>query len=542
MSSPSTSSTPSALELQAWPELPKPTLEIFEKQGELRHFKSEDVLFEVAEPYEHLIFIQQGEVALIDRLDGHEVATLGKGSFIGELSLLLGQHTFLAAVAKTPVQALFLHREQLLDLIQNIPEVADLIIPAFAARRRILIEQEEGGLTLVGSEQDAEALRIREFVTRNRIPFHWVERSDQEAIAELSQNCELPSEGVAVVMAKGKVLHNPEPCDVARQLGLDLGVGRHLLYDVAIIGAGPAGLAAAVYAASEGLKTVVIEDTAIGGQAATSSRIENYLGFPKGISGTELAYRAQIQALKFGARFVSPRRALSLKPGEAGEWEVRLENEESIQSKAVIIACGVQWRKLPLPNRRYFEGRGIHYAATELETRFCKSTNAVIVGGGNSAGQAAMFLSRYAECTYMIVRESGLEESMSSYLADRIQKEERIQILLNAEVKELIGEEQLSEVKVQQNGSEALKSIPCKALFSMIGAQPNTDWLSGTVDLDKGGYIITQGEAAMATSAAGVFAVGDVRSGSVKRVAGAVGEGSVVISAVHKWLYETSKS
>ena len=528
----------SATELAAWPEVSELVREALETRGHHVDFEAGHCFFEVGDENSKFIYLERGVIDVLDRLDDHVVGRVEAGGFVGELGLLMGQRTFLAAEGKAAGRALIVERDDLLLLVQTVPEVADCVVGAFAARRRLLIENNEGGLTIVGSEDDPGAVRLLEFVGRNGIPHRFVDRTDASELDDLRAACSLPDEGTAVVTADGRLLCDPEPCDLARRLGLDLGVAAEETFDVAIVGAGPGGLAAAVYAASEGLRTVIVEDTAIGGQAGTSSKIENYLGFPGGISGGDLAFRAQVQAVKFGARIAAPRRATRLeRDGDA--WCLRLENEEDVRARAIVLACGVQWRRLPLARLAHFEGRGVYYAATELEARFCRDTNAVIVGGGNSAGQAAMFMSRYAACTYVVVRGDGLAETMSAYLADRIASDERIELLTHTEVVELRGEGHLEEVVLEGNETGERQTLGCRAMFSMIGAEPNTRWLEGAVALDDHGFVLTGHEVGahgMATSAEGVFAVGDLRAGSVKRVASAVGEGSVVVSAIHGYL------
>jgi thioredoxin reductase (NADPH) len=302
---------------------------------------------------------------------------------------------------------------------------------------------------------------------------------------------------------------------------------------VLIVGGGPAGVAAGVYAGAEGLCALVIEDTAIGGQAGTSSRIENYMGFPTGISGADLIWRGEVQAMKFGTRFSMPRRVASLEHCSDGDFCAVFDNGESVRAKSIVVATGVQYRRLPIPRLEEFEGAGVYYAATENEARYCKGSEAIVIGGGNSAGQAAMFLSRTANHVRLIVRGDSLAASMSSYLSSRLEADPRITIEYGAQVTALDGGEKLEAVTIRNGGEDRL--VETCALFIMVGAAPNTDWLSGLVDLDPHGFVLTGGASPHATSHPGIFAVGDVRSGSVKRVASAVGEGSVVISKV--WDY-----
>ncbi len=534
------STDPDQRRRDSWPETSDEVREIFLEYGERAKFPKGHAFSEVGDEAHQFVFVIEGEIDVLDRLEDHVVGRVSAGHFVGELGLLTGQHTFLAAVAKTEVEVITLTRDQLLELIHSVPEVAQLVIGAFAARREMLIANEEGGLRIVGSLADPTTARLVEFTSRNGIPYKFIDREETKDIADLKQSCAIPDQGTAVITSRGKILANPQPCDLAHLLGLDLTLKSDEVFDVAIVGAGPAGLAAAVYAASEGLNTVVIEDTAVGGQAGTSSRIENYLGFPFGISGGDLAFRAQVQAIKFGAQIVSPRRAIALER-DGDNWCVRLEQDQSVRARSIVLACGVQWRKLDLPGRKEFEGSGIYYSATELEARYCKQTNAIIVGGGNSAGQAAMYMSRYATCTYVAVRGEGLADTMSAYLTDRILHDKRIELLTHTEVVGLEGDGRLERVVLRNIETKEEQTIECQALFSMIGAQPNTAWLRDTLTLDKQGYIMTGYEVeahGMTTSQAGVFAVGDIRSGSVKRVASAVGEGSVVVSAVHQYLAE----
>ena len=538
---PRTSSPTTPIEQQAWPSVSDEMQARFREAGTKRSFKAGDSLFEVGEGNLSFFLVDEGEVNIVNRLDDHVVVCVTAGSFVGELGMLMGHKAFLAAEAASDVVLHEICAEDLRELISTVPEIADCVVGAFAARRKMLIDQGEGGISIVGDDDDRVALRLREFARRNGIPAQFVDRSDREELSSLEENCDLPPSGTAVVLSNGKILNAPDPCELAQSLGLDLGIAADQTFDVAVVGAGPGGLAAAVYAASEGLRTVVIEDTAIGGQAGTSSRIENYLGFPQGVSGGDLAYRGQVQAIKFGVHFASPRRATALQRQADRTWLVQLEADEAIRAKTVILANGVQYRRLPIDRLQEFEGQGIYYAATELEARFCRNTTAIIIGGGNSAGQAAMFLSRYASCTYIVVRSEGLADTMSSYLSDRIMTDDRIRLVTHTELECLEGDGHLSAAVLKNNQTGETERVECRALFIMIGAVPNTKWLEGTLKLDDKGFILTGYEVnatGMETSEPGVFAVGDIRSGSVKRVASAVGEGSVVVSTVHRYLAE----
>ena len=535
-----TSSPKSELERVAWPRLEPDLVTLLRQHGESRDVRAGEVLFDVGQEGYDFVYIETGAVDILDRANDRVVVRIEAGNFIGELGMLMGQKTFLAGVAAQDGRVVVIPQKTLSDLVATVPEVADAVVTAFAARRRLLTEWGEGGLVIVGDEGDKGALRLLEFATRSQIPHRWVDRSDTAAVKALAENCALPASGTAVITGRSEIISEPSPRELAAAMGLDLVADTEEVFDLLVIGAGPAGLAASVYGASEGLKVLAVEDTAIGGQAGTSSRIENYLGFPSGVSGSELAYRGEVQAVKFGARITAPRRATSLrKNGDL--FEVGLDDERCVRGRSVILANGVQYRRLPLEKLEQFEGRGVYYAATDLEARFCRDTQAVIVGGGNSAGQAAMFLSRYASCTHVVVRGDGLSATMSAYLSERLEKDQRIKLWTHSEVSRLHGEERLERVTLRNRDDGSEHDVPTKALFIMVGAAPNTDWLGGQVALDDKGFVLTGRDAGSdndgyATSCPGVYAVGDIRSGSVKRVASAVGEGSVVVAAVHRFL------
>ncbi|MEO1026704.1 MAG: FAD-dependent oxidoreductase, partial [Pseudomonadota bacterium] len=360
---------------------------------------------------------------------------------------------------------------------------------------------------------------------------------EAEAIAH---HCNSGSAQPAAIFGQTEVVPNPSPREIARRLGLDLAVSEMDVFDVLIVGGGPAGVAAAVYAGSEGLSALVLDDMAIGGQAGTSSRIENYMGFPTGISGADLCWRGEVQAMKFGTKFAVPRRATRLELRDDDLFCVTLDDEVEVCARALIVATGVQYRKLPIARLEDFESAGVYYAATDIEARYCRDTEAVVIGGGNSAGQAAMFLSRTAKHVHVLVRGQSLAASMSSYLSSRLEADPRITVHYQTEMTELHGGEHLDCITVSDKSDGSSRQIDARAVFVMVGAAPNTDWLSGYVKLDDKGFVLS-GEAANARSAystshPGIFAVGDVRAGSVKRVASAVGEGSVVISRVWDYL------
>ena len=475
---PRTSTPKTDLERVAWPQLDPSLIEILRERGESRNVRAGDVLFDVGQDSYDFVYVEEGAIEIIDRADDSVVVRIEAGNFVGELGMLMGQKTFLAGVACQESQIILVPQQTLRELVATVPEVADVVVTAFAARRRLLTEWGEGGLIILGDEDDRAALRLREFASRSQIPYRWIDRADHAAVAEIAESCDLPATGAAVVVGRAEVYASPSPRKLAAAMGLDLVADTTEVFDVLVVGAGPAGLAASVYAASEGLNVLAIEDTAIGGQAGTSSRIENYLGFPKGVAGAELAYLGEVQAIKFGARITAPRRATRLhRNGDF--YELTLDDERCVRGRTVVLANGVQYRRLPLERLEEFEGRGVYYAATELEARFCRDTQAVIVGGGNSAGQAAMFLSRTAACTHILVRGDGLSDTMSSYLSNRIESDERIQLWTHSEVSHLDGDERLERITIRNRETGAEQAINTRALFIMIGAAPNTDWLDG---------------------------------------------------------------
>ncbi|MEM8852620.1 MAG: FAD-dependent oxidoreductase [Pseudomonadota bacterium] len=539
--SPRVTEARTSLERMAWPEIPAEMIERLATEGERRSIEAGEILFDVGAPEYDFILVERGSVNVVDRVNDRVVLTVVAPNFLGELGLLMGQGTFLAGIAAEPSDVIVVPSKTLQRLVATVPEVSDLIVSAFAARRRLLMEWNEGGFVVVGEIGDPTALALLTYAERSRIPHRFVCREDEAAMAEIKAVCDVPDGGTCAIVGRADVIENPTPRTVSAALGLEMMADHTAVYDLAIIGAGPGGLAAAVYGASEGLKTLVIDDTAIGGQAGTSSRIENYMGFTTGISGAELAFRGEIQAVKFGARLCVPHRAVSLTPTAAG-FDIGLDNGGTAMARSIVVAAGVQYRRLPLERLEDFEGAGIYYAATDLEARFCTDEQVLIIGGGNSAGQAAMFLSRHAQCTHIAVRGEGLKNTMSSYLTDRICSDSAIRLWTHTEVVALHGDKRLEGVTVRNRQTGETEDLPVKALFIMIGAAPNTDWLKDHVELDDKGFIRTGvGLDPFATSCPGVWAVGDIRAGSVKRVASAVGEGSVVVSSVHTYLENKSR-
>jgi thioredoxin reductase (NADPH) len=494
------------------------------------------------EPVDRFVYIEEGEIEIVDPYTDKRLLpfTLGPTQFMGEIAFLNGGAWSMPMRAVQETRVIEVPRTTMLKLMSELPEMSDIIITVFSARRRRQLEARDGVLRLIGEEEDRAVRRIAEFASRNRIPYSSLLLRSAEAEAT-AQSCSISPGEPAVIFGRNVVVTEPTPDKVARLLGLHLDFRSDETFDVLIVGGGPAGVAAGVYAGAEGLCALVVEDTAIGGQAGTSSRIENYMGFPTGISGADLIWRGEVQAMKFGTRFAMPRRVVHLGKLEDQSVCATFDNGQRVRAKAVVVATGVQYRRPPLERLADFEGAGIYYAATEMEARYCKGTEAVIVGGGNSAGQAAMFLSRSASCVRVLVRGPSLAASMSSYLSNRLAADPGITVEYGAEVSELRGDGHLQSLTVRDVKTGGTRVIDTRALFIMVGAAPNTEWLSGLVKLDDKGFVITgSGEdsasSPFATSVPGIFAVGDVRAGSVKRVASSVGEGSVVISKVWEFV------
>jgi thioredoxin reductase (NADPH) len=510
-------------------------------EGKIVTYPAGTFLARPGETVTRFVYVEEGEIEVVNPYteERHLPSTLGPTQFMGEISFLNGGAWSMAMRASRETRVIEVPREAMLTLMSRIPEMSDIIITVFSARRRRQLDDRDGSLRLIGEEVDRNVRRIAEFASRNRIPYSSLPLRSAEAEAT-ARSCSIAPAQPAVIFGRNVAVTDPTPDKIARLLGLNLDFKNDEMFDVLIVGGGPAGVAAGVYAGAEGLCALVVEDVAIGGQAGTSSRIENYMGFPTGISGADLVWRGEVQAMKFGTRFAMPRRAMRLQRLKDQTFCATFDNGQRVRAKAVVVATGVQYRRLPLDRLADFEGAGIYYAATEIEARYCKGTDAVIIGGGNSAGQAAMFLSRSARCVRLLVRGESLAASMSSYLLSRLKADPRIVIEYGAEVTALHGGDHLESLDIREIKTGATRHLDAAALFVMVGAAPNTEWLSGLVALDGNGFVLTGldgGPAAspFATSQPGVFAVGDVRAGSVKRVASSVGEGSVVISKV--WEY-----
>jgi thioredoxin reductase (NADPH) len=516
-----------------------------------------DVLIEAGDHVVPFFVVTRGEIQIIQpgRSGDTLVAVHGPGRFTGEANLIIGRRSLTRAVASQPGEVIQLTREQLINLVQTDANVSEILMRAFIYRRMELAAHGLGDVMLVGSMHCAGTLRIREFLTRNGHPFGYLDLDRDPDVQALLDGLHVSMADIPVLICRGDVvLRNPTNEAIADCLGFNENIDRAHLRDVVIIGAGPAGLAAAVYAASEGLDALVIEASSPGGQAGASSRIENYLGFPAGISGQELAGFAYAQAQKFGAEVLIARGATAL-TCDRKPYRVETGGGATVPARTVIIATGAQYRKPDIPNLSSFEGAGVYYSATFMEAQLCAADEVVVVGGANSAGQAAVFLSQTAARVLMLVRGNGLAESMSRYLIRRIEEIPNIELQTNAEIVALDGDGHLERVQCCDTRTGAITPLSIRHVFLMTGAIPNTGWLSGCVALDSKGFIKTGPELShddlttarwplgraphlLETSLPGVFAVGDVRGGNVKRVASAVGEGSIAISFVHRTLTE----
>ncbi len=509
-------------------------------------FESETPLFARGDRDVDFFAVLDGSISIVTedvRTGPMVLVVYTAGQFTGELNLYNDRQMLVGARASAGTRVIRVAHADFRRLVSAEPDIGEIVMRAYILRRVGFIRHAQGGVLLVGDRRDGDLIRLRRFLTRNGYP-HEVLDATEAASSALLQELDLgPDQLPAVVAPARQVIVNPSNAELAERLGLTEALDPATVYDVAVVGAGPAGLAAAVYAASEGLETIVIEALAPGGQAGTSSKIENYLGFPTGISGQALAGRAQVQAQKFGAHLAIARAATAL-DCSSSPFRLALDDGHIVQARAVVVATGARYRKLDLPDYGKYEGQGIQYAATAMEAQLCAAQEVVVVGGGNSAGQAALFLSRSARHVHILVRALGLAATMSDYLVRRIATSPSITLHPCTEVTALHGDRHLREVTWTDRATGLSETRAVGALFVMIGAVPNTDWLTGCLALDEWGFVRTGADAGgpvaatpYTTTRPGIFAVGDVRSGSVKRVASGVGEGSVVVHAIHAFLH-----
>lgn len=536
----------------AFPRLTEEQIETLAARGERRPTLLGERLFQEGQRSNDFIVIISGQVAILHGQGDAErvIRVHGPNRFLGEIGLLEGQPAFYSAVVREPGEVLTLPVEQLRDLVAEDPVLGDLILRAYLIRRSLLIGM-GAGFRIIGSCFSPSTRRLREFAARNRLPHRLTDlEKDQEAETVLRRFGITPDQTPVVILGGRQILLNPSNAELARVIGIASADTPDGVCDLLVVGAGPAGLAAAVYGASDGLITNTLEAIATGGQAGTASRIENYLGFPAGIAGADLAERAAIQAEKFGARIAVPFEVTGLEK-QNGHYVLTIDDGSTVAGRTVLLATGARYQQLDVPGIERWEGSSVYHAATVQEAQLCQLDPVAIVGGGNSAGQATVFLAGYAPKVYLLVRHDELGRDMSRYLVEQVERNPRVEVLLHRELCEVVGGDSLESLVVQDNHTGELASLNVRALFVFIGARPRTSWLAGTLALDDHGFVRTGADLGdlsetdewreagrrpmmLETSQIGVFAAGDVRSGSVKRVAAAVGEGSMAVRLLHE--------
>jgi thioredoxin reductase (NADPH) len=534
----------------AFPTLDDAQVATLARFGTHRSLHDGEHLFKAGDREYKFFVVQRGAVEIMEHSSGeskrvrlHEVHEFG-----GDVSLVTGRPALVSAVARGETDIFEIAPADIRRIMGERPGLGDVLLRAFIARRELLVASDFKGLRVFGSGASRDTFRIRDFLARNQVPFTWVDLDRESQVGDLLLGFGLTeADTPVVVFGSEPLLRNPS----TRALADLIGVRRPLaakVYDLAIVGGGPAGLAAAVYGSSEGLATVVIDATAPGGQAGTSSKIENYLGFPTGISGAELANKAIFQAQRFGTQFSSPSRVTRLEI-EPDSYRVWFDEDGQVSTRCVLIATGADYRKLDIPGRERFEGSGCYYAATQIEADLCRGSEVIVVGGGNSAGQAVMFLSERTPKVLLLLRSGGLRKGMSSYLADRIEGADNVEVLTDSEITGMMGRDWLEAVEITNRRTGETRTIRTTAVFTFIGAIPCTEWLPPVIEKDAKGFVKTGRLVAdsphwtakrepylLETSCTGIFAAGDVRLGSIKRVASAVGEGSMAVQFVHEYL------
>jgi thioredoxin reductase (NADPH) len=543
---------------QTFPNLTEAEIARMRRFGELRAYRDGELLFETGKPGPGMFVVLKGHVAITQRDGlGHVTPVIdqGPGQFLAEIGQLSTRVALVDGRAEGDVETLLIPPARLRALLVAEADLGERIMRALILRRVSLIQGGVGGPVLIGPSNSGAVARLQNFLNRNSFPHHLLDpERDHDAAEIIERYSPSPSDWPLVVTIDGTVLRNPGENELAHALGMVGGPRGEKIYDIAVVGCGPAGLATAVYAASEGLSVAVLDSRAYGGQAGASARIENYLGFPTGISGQALAGRAFNQAQKFGADIMIPVSANSLNcERRDGAFALTIDGGEELRARSVVVASGARYRRPDIENLDKYEGRGVWYWASPVEARLCAGQDVALVGGGNSAGQAAVFLSGHARRVFMIIRGGGLGASMSRYLIERIEATPNIDLMFNSEVVGLEGTDDtsLERIRWKSRLADEQSTLDVRNLFLFVGADPATNWLSGCgVTLDRGGFVVTGAQselnlgrqvATLETSVPGVFAVGDVRSGSVKRVGGAIGEGAQVVAALHSYLGDVAK-
>lgn len=538
------------------PILTTPQIERIRTISTPRKVTAGEILYEPGDDTPPVYVVISGciRILAVGGAEERTVTTYGTGQFSGELLMISGRKSIYRCQAVQTGTLLELSARDLRTLIGKDAELSDIFMKAFLARRLSLQKKGEGNVVVLGSRYSANTLAVREFLTRDGHPFTYLDLDADQTAQELLDRFGVSIEEIPVVICNNaRVLRNPSPQQIAECLGFNSNIDDSQVRDLVVVGAGPAGLAAAVYAASEGLDVLVIEKAAPGGQAGSSSKIENYLGFPTGLSGQDLAARAIAQSEKFGAKIMVARSVDRLDCTKR-PYRVHLGDGQEIPARAIVLATGAQYNKPSLSNLNAFAGKGVYYNATFMEAQLCANQPVIVIGGGNSAGQAAVFLAQHAACVEMLVRSKNLKETMSRYLVQRIEENPRIQVRYSSELTALEGETHLEQVSWIQKDAGKISIEPIRHVFVMAGASPQTDWLAGCLSLDKKGFVLAGRDLTLETSpipwplarpaqmletsVPGVFVVGDARSGNVKRVASAVGEGSIVVHMVHQVLAE----
>jgi thioredoxin reductase (NADPH) len=536
---------------EAFPRLTADQLDVLKTWGQQRRAEVGDVLYRAGERVDEVLAVLSGRVAILqsDPDGDHVIEIHGQGRILGELGTLEGQPALFSARVVQAGQLVAVPIAHLSDVAFRDSVLGETILRAYLIRRTRLIER-RAGMRIVGSRYSQDSRRLLDFATRNRLPHKWIDLEIESDVDAFLRRMNIDrAETPIVILRRGKLLRNPTNAQVAAELGILAPAARIGLCDLLVVGAGPAGLAAGVYGASDGLNVTTVDAIALGGQASTTSRIENYLGFPAGISGAELTERAVVQARRFGVGLVVPTKVTGLAIDD-GHFRAELETHEEVHARAVVVASGARYRRLDVPGLARFETANVFYEATINERQACIGQSVVVVGGGNSAGQAAVFLAATARNVYLLVRDRNLRAKMSHYLADEIESNPRIKVMTHTEIRELRGDQFLAAVVVEDTTTGSRADLAVRALFVFIGAEPQSSWLTGVVQLDRYGFVLTgtdvdgppdqtpphKHRSILQTSQPGIFAAGDVRRGATRRVAAAMGEGAIAVALVNQYL------